>query len=648
MSLPSIIRKPMSKLFATRAVKDLGAQPQRKNRLYLLAFTALGVVYGDIGTSPLYALRESFHPSHGLAVIPENVLGILSLIVWSLIFVISAKYLVFILRADNNGEGGILALTALATPVSAEKGRQQHILLLLGLFGTALLYGDGMITPAISVLSAVEGLEILTPVFSPYITIITIVILIGLFAFQSHGTEKVGRIFGPITLLWFIVLASLGIWQISHVPEVLTAIYPGHAVDFFSRNGWRGFLVLGSVFLVVTGGEALYSDLGHFGKRPIRTAWFLVVLPSLLLNYLGQGALLLRHPEHVDNPFYLMAPKWMLLPLVFIATLATVIASQALITGVFSITMQATQLGYMPRIAIQHTSSEAFGQIYVKGMNTALLISCVALVLGFRSSSNLAAAYGVAVTMTMVITTILFYVVARRKWGWSRLIAAPVCGFFLIIDSAFLIANFFKIPDGGWFPLAVGMAIFTLMSTWKKGRKVLNERLKEELMPLVNLIEDLKTNPPHRLPGTAVFMTSNPTGTPPSLVHLLRHMRILHERVLFLSVVTEEIPHVAPHARLAIEDLQEGMYRITLHYGFMEDPDIPFAICGLKLKDSVIEPKSISYILGRENLIPTNRPGMALWREKLFAAMTQNAKSAAAYFRIPPERVIEIGIQLDI
>lgn len=618
-----------------------------KQRSTILALIALGVVYGDIGTSPLYALRESFHPSHGLATSPENILGILSLIVWSLILVISVKYLGFILKADNRSEGGILVLTTLATPV-LDGETQRRPLLLLGLFGTALLFGDGMITPAISVLSAVEGLQTYMPVFHPFIIPITVGILIGLFSFQRHGTEIVGRIFGPITLLWFLVLGGLGIWQIYHAPVILNAIHPGHAVSFFARNGWHGFMVLGSVFLVITGGEALYSDLGHFGARPIRMAWFSVVFPALLLNYLGQGGLLLRHPEMVENPFFLMAPQGLILPLVFIATAATVIASQALITGVFSLCMQAVQLGYMPRVSIQHTSSNTFGQIYIRRINTALLVGCVILVLGFRSSSNLAAAYGVAVTTTMVITTLLFYVVARKNWGWGMKIAAPLCGFFLAIDLLFWVANLLKIPSGGWFPLLAGGCIFVLMTTWKKGRMILRARLAEEVLPLPKLIERFKSEPPVRVPGVAVFLYSDPSGTPPSMMFQLKHFRVLHEKILILSVITEEIPHVPQSERIEIKDLDVGMYSVMLRYGFMEDPNIPEAVESISLDGALLQPEDITYVLGRERLIPTARPGMAIWREKLFVAMSRTNTSTADYFQLPWKRMIEIGIQLDI
>jgi len=557
------------------------ARESRGKYLALLSLTALGIVYGDIGTSPLYAVRESFLPSHGLAVTPANVLGVLSLIFWSLIVVISIKYLVFVLRADNRGEGGILALAALCTPMGIRQRGGRRGLIMLGLFGTALLYGDGAITPAISVLSAVEGLEVATPFFEPYIIPITIVILVLLFAAQRQGTARVGRVFGPVTLLWFATLAVLGIRQILQEPGVLAAASPVHGFSFFVENGWRGFVVLGSVFLVVTGGEALYADMGHFGRRPIRVAWFVVVLPALLLNYFGQGALLIHSPTAAENPFYRMAPSWALYPVVGIATAATVIASQALISGAFSLTMQAVQLGYLPRVAIDHTSAREFGQIYIPGVNWALMVACIGLVLGFRSSSNLAAAYGVAVTTTMVITAVLLFVVARERWRWSLPLAALMAGFFLAIDVAFWAANLIKIPHGGWFPLVVGAVIFGLMTTWQRGRGILTDRIGAGLLPAELFLRDIEAKAPPRVPGTAVFMYSNPAATPPAL-HNLKHNKVLHERVVFLAVETGEAPHVEAENRARIEDLGVGFYRVRLSYGFMDEPNVPAALAALK------------------------------------------------------------------
>ena len=623
-------------------------EPQGKYLAYL-ALGALGVVYGDIGTSPLYAFRESFHEHYGIPVTPANVLGILSLIFWSLIIVISIKYLVFVMRADNRGEGGILALTALITPLrGVERKTRRWALILLGLFGTALLYGDGMITPAISVLSAVEGLGIATPFFEPYIIPITIGILVGLFLFQSRGTASVGKVFGPVILLWFATLALLGIRWILHHPTVFAAINPLYGLEFFTRNGWHGYLVLGSVFLVVTGGEALYADMGHFGKTPIRWAWFVVVLPALLLNYFGQGALLLEHPEAVENPFYRMAPEWALYPVVFIATAATVIASQALITGAFSLTMQAVQLGYLPRVAIEHTSETEFGQIYIPAINWILMVSCVALVVAFGSSSNLAAAYGVAVTTTMVVTAILMYLVISERWKWSRPAALAFLVFFLVIDVAFWGANLVKIPDGGWFPLVIGAIVFTVMTTWKRGRRILRERMAETLTPFREFTQRVQTEEFTRVSGTAVFMYSDPKATPPALLQNLKHNCVLHKEVVLLSVMTEEIPHVSQGRRIEVQHLQDGFYQVLLHYGFMEDPNVPRDLALAREHGLEIDPEDVTYFLGREQVLPSNLPGMARWREQLFALMSRNARNATDFFRLPPDRVVELGAQVEI
>ncbi len=609
---------------------------------------ALGVVYGDIGTSPLYALRESFVVEHGVQAAPANVLGVLSLIFWSLIVVISIKYLAFVLRADNRGEGGILALTSLVTPVGALRGGRR-LLILLGLFATALLYGDGMITPAISVLSAVEGLKVATPFFEPYVIPITIVILIGIFSVQKMGTRGVGKVFGPVTLLWFLTLVLLGIPHIVREPGVLGAVNPLHAVEFFRRNGWNGFLVLGSVFLVVTGGEALYADMGHFGRRPIRLAWFVIVLPALLINYFGQGALIMSDPSAVENPFFRMAPTWALYPVVLIATAATVIASQALISGSFSLTMQAVQLGYSPRVEIDHTSAEQKGQIYVPAINWILMIACIGLVLGFRSSSNLAAAYGVAVTTTMVVTSILFYAVARERWKWSLPVAILVGGSFLVIDLAFWGANLLKIANGGWFPLLVGAVVFTILTTWKKGRQILNERIFHRVLPRDLFLQSVLSHPPLRVPGTAVYMYNDPRGTPPALLHNLKHNKVLHEQVVFLAVQTEEVPNVPVADRATVEPLTGGVYQVVLHYGFMEDADVPKGLSGIRMEGLSFKPMETTYFLGRETLIPSKTVhGMAVWREKLFAVMSRNARSASSFFRLPPNRVVELGAQVEL
>ena len=616
--------------------------------LMLLSLTATGVVYGDIGTSPLYAIRECFGEQNALQVTPANILGVLSLIFWSLVLVISLKYLVFILRADNRGEGGILALTALVTPMQAQARGGRWLLILLGLFGAALLYGDGMITPAISVLSAVEGLGVATPFFDPYIIPLTVAILVGLFWFQHKGTAGVGAVFGPITLAWFAVLSTLGIHQILRQPEVLKAVNPWYGLDFFVRNGWLGFLVLGSVFLVVTGGEALYADMGHFGSRPIRLAWFVVALPALLLNYFGQGALLIRQPEMVVNPFYHMAPDWALYPLVFMSTLASVIASQAVISGAFSLTLQAIQLGYSPRLAIEHTSAREIGQIYLPAVNWALMAACICLVLGFRSSSHLAAAYGVAVTTTMVITTLLFYFVAVHRWSWPVPWAALLCAGFLVFDLSFFGANILKIAHGGWFPILVAALVFTAMTTWKRGRQILVQGLRVTSTPLDSFLENLDAFGTAKVPGTAVFMNGDPEGTPSALLHNLKHNRVLHERVIILSVITEEIPHVPPRDRTSTERLGEGKYRIIVHYGFMEDPDVPQVLSRISLDGWEFDPAQTTYFLGRETLISTSRPGMARWREHLFIFMSRNARNATSFFGLPPNRVVELGTQLEI
>ena len=620
----------------------------RGRYLFVLSLVALGVVYGDIGTSPLYAMRECFHGAHSIVPSPSNIFGVLSLIFWSLVIVISIKYLVFVLRADNHGEGGILSLTAQATPIRPS-GRTEHVFLIfIGIFGAALLYGDGIITPAISVLGAMEGLTVATPIFTSYVVPITIVVLVALFLFQSRGTAKVGRIFGPITLMWFTALAALGIAQILRYPEVVAAVNPLHAVDFFVRNGWHGFLILGSVFLVVTGGEALYADMGHFGTRPIRLVWFSVVLPALLLNYFGQGALLLEDPEAAHNPFYRLAPGWALYPMIVLATSAAIIASQAVISGAFSLTMQAVQLGFSPRLKINHTSTREFGQIYIPAVNWALMVGCIAIVVGFRSSSNLAAAYGVAVTSTMVITTILFYVVARRVWGWGLLPTAALAVFFLIIDLAFFGANIIKVAQGGWFPLLLAALVFIVMTTWKKGRRILNERIQTEAKPLEEFLQEMERRPPTRVPGTAIFMNGNASRTPPALLHNLEHNKVLHERVLFLTVKTKQIPFVSPEERVEIESLGNGFHRLKVYYGFMEDPDIPKVLENLRMPGFAYVPHDTTYFLGRETIIASKRPGMALWREKIFSVISHNATSATAYFCIPPDRVVEMGEQIEI
>lgn len=616
---------------------------------YLTSLTALGVVYGDIGTSPLYAFKESFHHTHELALNALNVYGILSLIFWSLIIVVSIKYLVFIVRADNQGEGGVLALTALFGTVPVKSRKLIKVMTLFGLFGTALLYGDGMITPAISVLSAVEGIEFVTPVLHDYILPITVAILIALFSIQRHGTAVVGKVFGPITLLWFIVLGSLGLYQILSHPTILFAINPYYAYEFFAVNAWKGFAVLGSVFLVVTGGEALYSDLGHFGKSPIRLAWFSVALPALILNYFGQGALLLEHPEAVKNPFYMMAPEWAIIPLVILATISTCIASQALITGVFSITMQAVQLQYIPRVTIDHTSREEFGQIYVRTVNTLLMIACIALVLTFKSSSNLAAAYGIAVTTTMVITTILFYFIARHSWNWNPILAMGLCGFFLVIEGSFWGANLLKILHGGWFPIAVGIVIFTLMTTWNRGRQILSERMLEYIIPLSEFLDNIRTTKPVKVPGVAIYMSGHPQYVPPTLYQSYRHFNCIHEHLVLLFVHTMDIPHVPSSNRVRLQNIGPQIYKVAIDYGFMDLPDVPHELRGLCLDNQLIlDPDNATFFLGREHLMATEKKGMMIWREKLFALMSRNAQPATRFFQLPRKRVVEIGSVVEL
>jgi KUP system potassium uptake protein len=633
------VAEPVSLPDATAAARG------RTKRLLFLCLASLGIVYGDIGTSPLYALRECFYGDHAIPPTPANVLGVLSLILWSLILIISVKYLILILRADNRGEGGILALATLVSDVV----RRGKVFFLLGLFGAALLYADGMITPAISVLSAVEGLHVATPLFDPYVVPVAIGILIALFVVQSRGTSGIGRVFGRVTLLWFFVIAFLGIHHIARVPEVLGALNPLQAIQFFSRNGVTGFVVLGAVFLAITGGEALYADIGHFGTRPIRLTWFAVVLPALTLNYFGQGALLLRHPDAAVNPFFRMTPAWTLYPMVILATAAAVIASQAIISGAFSLTMQAIQLGYMPRLKVNYTSARIIGQIYVPVVNWALMLSCIGLVLGFGSSSNLAAAYGVAITTTMLITTILFYVVARRRGHWPTLAALPVAAFFIVIDLAFFGANMLKLAHGGWFPLLVSAGILFLMLTWRKGRRVLRGRLGEMCLPLDLFLSDLKRQRIPRVPGTGVYMSGNRDGTPLALLHNLKHNKVLHEQVVVLTVRTEEVPYLTnAKDRVTIEQLEEGFWRVQVHFGFMEKPDVPAALESAKGTAVRFTPMRTTYFIGRETILATRKLGLSSWRGSIFAWMTRNAGDVTSYFCLPPNGVVELGARVEV
>ncbi len=573
-------------------------------------------------------------------------LGVLSLIIYSLLLIISIKYIAIVMRADNQGEGGILALTALLPQRNGRAG--WPLLVLLGLFGAALLYGDGMITPAITVLGAVEGIKVVTPLFDAYVVPVAVVILIAVFAIQRHGTHRVGRLFGPIMVVWFVVIAALGVTWLIREPVVLTAVDPRHAVTFFQEHGWHGFAVLGAVFLVVTGGEALYADMGHFGKRPIRYAWFSLVLPALLLNYFGQGALLLENPAAAEQPFFLLAPGWALLPLVVLATAAAIIASQALISGAFSLTQQAIQLGYCPRLDIEHTSHHEMGQVYVPQVNWALMFSTLLIVIGFGSSTALAAAYGIAVTLTMVITAILLQVVAIERWGWSPLFAYSITGVFLVIDLAFFGANALKITHGGWLPLAIGAVLFTLMTTWKTGRQLVAARLKARAVPIERFLETVQSAHPARVPGTAVFMTATPLGTPPALAHNLRYNKVLHEHVVTLMVTTQPVPHVPEQDQILVRPLGHGVFEVVVRYGFMEDPNVPQALDLASQSGLPLDEDDVTYFLGRETLIATKTPGMALWRERLFVFMARNAVRATTFFRLPPERVVELGVQVEL
>ena len=598
-------------------------------------------------------MRECFFGSHSVRPTQENVLGVLSLIIYSLVLVISVKYVALVMRADNQGEGGVLALTSLvpgragAASGASRLAIGRPVLIALGIFGTALLYGDGMITPAISVLGAIEGLEVATPLFQPYVVPVTVVILIGLFLIQKYGTHRVGGLFGPIMVIWFATLAGLGLVWIARLPTVLWAFDVRHAVAFFADNGFTGFAVLGAVFLVVTGGEALYADMGHFGRYPIRLAWYGLVLPALILNYLGQGALLLLDPT-VEHPFFLLAPSWGLLPLVALSTAAAIIASQALISGSFSITRQAIQLGLAPRLEVEHTSVHEMGQIYVPQVNWALMFATVIIVIGFGSSSALAAAYGIAVTLTMVITVLLLYVVMTERWRWPKPAAIALTATFLLIDVSFLGANALKILQGGWVTLAVALLLFTLMTTWRTGRRLVAERLTARAIPLDAFVATVAAVRPVRVPGTAVFMTAQPTGTPPALVHNLQYNKVLHEHVIVLTVSTAQKPHVPPDERVSIERLPHGLFNVRVQYGFMEDPDVPEALAQAREQGLALDTDDLTYFLGRETIILTRRKGMAIWREKLFVLMARNAVRATAFFRLPPERVVELGVQVEM
>ena len=617
-----------------------------KGRLAALSLAALGVVYGDIGTSPLYALKEVFGGAHHpVPITPDNVLGILSLIFWSLILVVSVKYVLFIMRAGNKGEGGIMALMALVMRPIPPDSFARKAIIVLGLFGAALFYGDGVITPAISVLSAVEGLEVATPAFKPFVLPISLAILVILFAVQRHGTASVGTLFGPIMVLWFLTLGVLGIISIAHDPGVLNSLNPWHAVRFFEDNPILGFFALGASVLALTGAEALYADMGHFGHKPIQIAWFALVLPALVLNYFGQGALLLRDPAAIANPFYLLAPEWLLLPIVALATVATVIASQAVISGAFSITQQAIQLGFSPRMEISHTSDEQIGQIYLAGINWTLLVAVVTLVLGFGSSSNLAAAYGIAVTGTMFITDLLAFVLARYVWGWSFWRALLGALPFAVIDLAFFSANSVKIADGGWFPLMFGLGVYLLLSTWKRGRDLLRVRLATDAMDLQSFASSIDDSI-NRVPGTAVFLTQNLHNVPHAMLHSLKHYKVLHERMVVVFVNILDIPRITEEKRVVVTRLKNQFWQVKVSYGFMERPLLPPALDQCGANGLVFEPMETSYFLGRETLIPKLKSEMCFWREKLFIGMFRNAGSAVSFFGLPPNRVVELGTQV--
>lgn len=631
-----------------RTVVQHGRLPESERRVFVLSLSALGVVYGDIGTSPIYALRECFRSSHSLPPTSANVLGVMSLIFWALMIIISLKYLLFVMRADNHGEGGILALLASLAPWRSHS-RKSRVLLFIGLFGAALLYGDGVITPAISVLSAVEGAEIAAPGLKPYVVPLTITVLVLLFRFQKRGTSRIGAVFGPVMILWFSIIAILGIRGIVRAPEVLAAINPAHGMQFLVGNGWAGFVVLGAVFLVVTGGEALYADMGHFGRVPIRLAWFALVLPALLLNYFGQAALILRDPEQSHQPFFHLAPSWALYPLVVLATLATVIASQAVISGAFSLTRQAVQLGQCPHVHIIQTSPEEIGQIYIPSVNWLLMVVTIALVVGFGSSSKLAGAYGVAVSTTMVITVVLAFFVAIIQWRWHFLTASVITLLFLAVDLSFLGANMLKIEAGGWLPLAGGGIVFILMTTWSRGRKILAQRLEDKGEPLERFLLRIAADPPLRVSGTAVFIIERIKKTPLQLLHHLTHNQVLHQQVVLLSVVTREVPRVMAAKRLEVIRLEQGFSQVIVYYGFVQSPNLPIALRECGALGLQVDLETTTFYLARETLLPSpERRGMPLWQARLFSFMTRNAFPATDFFRIPPERVVELGIQVEI
>ncbi len=618
-----------------------------KSSLAALTLGAIGVVYGDIGTSVLYAVKEVFGSGH-VPFTPDNIYGILSIFFWTLTVIVSLKYVVLVLRADNNGEGGLIAMLALASQAVKDKPRLRRVLLAVGIFGTSLFYGDGVITPAISVLSAVEGLEVVSPHFKQYVIPLTLAVLFCLFVVQKRGTSGIGKFFGPVTLLWFLTIAVLGVSHIATHPEILWAMSPHHAVGFMWAHPGISFIILGAVVLCVTGAEALYADLGHFGKRPIRLAWFGVAMPALTLNYFGQGALLLSEPEAVKNPFFMMAPDWALVPLVILATLATVIASQALITGAFSVTKQVIQLGYLPRLNILHTSVRDTGQIYIPLVNWGLFVAIVLAVVMFRSSSNLAAAYGIAVTLDMLITTTLTFFVIRYGWGYPLALCIAATGCFFAVDLAFFTSNLLKLFQGGWFPLMIGGGLFVLMMTWKEGRRLLNDKLRADAIDLKEFLESVFLNPPTRVDGTAVFLTAEPGAVPNAMLHNLKHNKVLHRQNLFVTVHNHEVPWIGLDKRLQVDPLGHDCWQVVVHYGFKNDPDIPSALHQLRVRGCNVEPMTTSYFLSRDTIIPTIGSGMAPWREKLFAQMHHNASGAADFLHLPSNAVVELGSKIEI
>lgn len=618
-----------------------------KSSLPALTLAAIGVVYGDIGTSVLYAMKEVFGSGH-VPFTQDNIYGILSIFFWTLTVIVSLKYVVLVLRADNNGEGGLVAMLALASQAVRDKPRLRGLLLAVGIFGTSLFYGDGVITPAISVLSAVEGLEVVSTQFRKYVIPVTLLVLFCLFFVQKRGTGGIGRFFGPVTLVWLLSIAALGIAHIADHPEILWALSPHHALGFMFANPGTSFIILGAVVLCVTGAEALYADLGHFGKAPIRLAWFVVVMPALTLNYFGQGALLLAQPEAVKNPFYMMAPDWALLPLVLLATLATVIASQALITGAFSVTKQVIQLGYLPRLNIQHTSVRDTGQIYLPFVNWGLFTAIVLAVVLFRSSSNLAAAYGIAVTLDMLITTVLTFFVLRYGWRYPLALCLGATSFFFLVDLAFFTSNLLKLFQGGWFPLLIGGGVFTLMMTWKEGRRLLNEKLRSDAIALSDFLESVFISPPTRVEGTAVFLSADPGAVPNALLHNLKHNKVLHRTNLFVTVRNHEIPWIGLDGRVQVQALGHDCWQVVIHYGFKNDPDVPGALKLLRGRGCDLEPMTTSYFLSRDTVIPSIGSGMSPWREKLFAQMHHNAGAAADFLNLPNNAVVELGSKIEI